>query len=81
MTDQKLLLSTMSIDSAIEFLERAKDLDTKQAEFELLMRMAKEGKFDNVVATSRTKEQVLKDLTEKHGFKVVEIKAKEENND
>jgi len=74
MSDKNILFN-MSIDSALEFYERVGDLeiDNEDTRFDLLMRMAKEGKFDCVTATSRTKEQVVKDLTEKHGFKIKEI--------
>ena len=78
MTDKNILFN-MTLSSAMEFYKRASDLDpdTEQERFNLLMQMAKEGKFETVVSTSRTREQVIKDLTEKHGFKVTEVTTEE----
>lgn len=55
----------MNVDTTVEFWERvAKEgLTSEDQRLDLLLRMAQEGKIDNVMETGRSKEQIIQDYS------------------
>jgi|GEM_PF-4538690 len=70
------LVWQMSVDTALEFYKRciAQNAETEGEKTAILAQLAREGKMDSVVATSKTKEGFIKDKA-KH-FKILKIGRK-----
>lgn len=69
----KTVAWTMSVDTALEFFTRCQQrgAETEAERLEILVELASEGAIENVVATSKTKEEFIEDKA-KH-FKVLKI--------
>jgi len=60
-------------EGAVEFYERRDRMGirTPESAHRLLMQMAKEGKVDRVIQTSRTPEKIIEDYRQ-HGFNIID---------
>jgi len=77
MKKEKLLMFEMTVDVAKEFYERcmARNALTREEKTAILIELAEEGKMNSVMETSRTPDQVAKDMSKNFG-KVLYLKPK-----
>lgn len=73
MSDKVTIIWDMTAKTAMEFYERciARGANTEEERTKILMELADEGKMTRVVATSRTKDQVLRDTAK--NFNILKI--------
>lgn len=76
---KKTVAWTMTAGTAMEFFRRCHErkANTEQERVKILIELSQEGQMKSVVATSKTKEEYIKDKS-RH-FKVLRIKKDETN--
>lgn len=59
----------MTVDTALEFYKRCNEqnADTEEKRMDILTALAREGRMESVIATGRSKDQVVEDLKKNYG--------------
>jgi hypothetical protein len=73
----------MDVDTALEFWERVMDrkAETLEERNAILIELVEEGRIKSVMATERTKEQIIEDAAKNYGRVLDLTKIKEDKSD